>query len=77
MVIDGIIYHMATTQKTRKVTANLPADVLDRALAVTGKGLTPTIVLGLLELERQGHRSALRALRGRIRFDLDLGTTRK
>ncbi len=68
---------MPGTEKTRKVTVNLPATLLHRALAVTGRGLTPTIVEALQELDRRAHRSALRALRGKIRFDLDLEATRR
>jgi len=63
--------------KFRKVTVNLPADTLDRALSLTGRGITPTIVEGLEELDRRAHRSALRALRGRIHLDLDLPRTRR
>jgi hypothetical protein len=66
---------MAT--KLRKVTVNLPADALDRALAATGKGITQTIVEALIEIDRRAHRSALRGLRGKIHFDLDLDRTRR
>jgi hypothetical protein len=61
----------------RKVTVNLPAKLLERARAGTGLGITETIVKGLEELERGKQRSALRQLRGRIRFELDLVSTRK
>lgn len=60
----------------RKVTLNLPSKLLDDALRVTGQGLTPTIVAGLMELSRGAKRSALRNLRGKIRLQLDLETTR-
>ena len=63
--------------KFRKVTVNLPADTLDRALSLTGRGITPTIVEGLQELERSAHRSALRALRGKIHLNLNLTRTRR
>ena len=63
--------------KLRKVTVNIPADALDAATRVTGKGITPTIIEGLHELERRAKRSALRALRGKVRFDLDLRETRR
>jgi hypothetical protein len=66
---------MATALK--KVTINIPAEVLERARTITGRGITETIVQGLLELDRQRKRSALRALRGRVRFDLDLEKTRR
>jgi hypothetical protein len=63
--------------KLRKITVNLPADTLERAVAITGKGITPTLVEGLHEIERRSKRSALRWLRGKVRFALDLETTRK
>lgn len=62
---------------TRKVTVNLPAKLLERARETTGLGITETIVVGLEEIERRHKRSALRALRGRVRFELDLEETRK
>lgn len=60
----------------KKVTINVPTQVLTRARAITGRGVTETIVQGLLELDRQHKRTALRALRGRIRLSLDLERTR-
>jgi hypothetical protein len=39
--------------KLRDVTANLPVDALQRAVAITGKGITPTIVEGLQEATRR------------------------
>jgi hypothetical protein len=66
---------MAKRQK--KVTVNLPAETLDAAMRITGKGITPTIIEGLEELERRSRRSALRRLRGKVRFDLDLDETRR
>jgi hypothetical protein len=61
----------------KKVTVNLPEDLLDRAMACTGKGITQTLIEGLAELERRAQRSALRRLRGRVAFDLDLEATRQ
>lgn len=61
----------------KKVTVNVPARILAKALKITGKGLTRTIVEGLEEIGRRGQRSALRALKGRVRFDLDLERTRR
>jgi hypothetical protein len=65
------------SQKTKKVTVNLPDDTLSRAMSVTGRGITPTIIEALEELDRRAHRSALRALRGKVHFELDLGRTRR
>ena len=66
---------MANAQ--RKVTVKLPEEALARAMRITGKGLTPTLVEGLLQIERAAQRSALRALRGKVRIELDLERTRQ
>ena len=63
--------------QAKKITANIPAKLLARAQHVTGLGITETLVAGLEELERSQKRSALRALRGRVRFELDLERTRR
>jgi hypothetical protein len=65
------------TEEVRKVTVNLPARTLEQAMRLTGKGITPTILEGLREIERRAKRSALRGLRGKIRFELDLDETRR
>ena len=65
------------TERSRKVTVNLPERALENATRITGKGITATIVEGLHELERRARRSALRALRGKVRFELDLEETRR
>lgn len=61
----------------RKITVNVPEDVLKRARQVTGKGITETIIEGLLELRRRDMRSALRRLKGKVRFELDLEAARR
>jgi len=66
---------MAT--RLRKVTVNLPGDLLDEAIRITAKGITPTIVEGLHEIQRRAKRSALQRLRGKVAFALDLDTTRR
>jgi len=61
----------------RKVTANIPRDILDQAQRLTGKGITLTLVEGLKALDRNSRRSALRQLRGKVGFELDLARTRR
>ena len=61
----------------RKVTANIPAEILENAQRLTGKGVTLTLVEGLKSLDRNARLSALRQLRGKVRFDLDLVRTRR
>jgi hypothetical protein len=64
-------------EAVKKITANLPAKLLERAQGTTGLGITETLIAGLEELERSRKRSALRLLRGKLRFDLDLDKTRR
>jgi hypothetical protein len=61
----------------KKITANLPLELLLRAQRATGLGITETLVAGLEELEKSKKRSALRALRGHVKFELDLENTRR
>jgi hypothetical protein len=61
----------------RKITANIPEDILTNAQRLTGKGITLTLVEGLKALDRGARRSALRRLRGKVAFDLDLERTRR
>lgn len=63
--------------KLKKVTVNLPADVLANAQRLTGKGITSTLLEGLAALERRALRSALRQLRGQVGFELNLERTRR
>lgn len=61
----------------KKVTVTLPAELLRTAQRITGKGITPTILDGLLEIERREKRSALRRFKGKVQFALDLEHTRR
>ncbi|HEX6245445.1 MAG TPA: hypothetical protein VFZ61_31195 [Polyangiales bacterium] len=63
-------------EPVKKITANLPAKLLARAQHATGLGITETLIAGLEELERSRQRSALRGLRGKVKFELDLEKTR-
>ncbi len=65
---------MSTAQK---ITLSVPQDLLASARRVTGRGVTATVVEALRELERRGQRSALRKLRGKVDFKLDLKSTRR
>jgi len=65
------------SEPLRKVTVNLPVRVLEQAMKITGKGLTSTLVEGLTEIERRAKRSALRGLKGKVRFELVLEETRR
>lgn len=62
---------------TRRVTANLPADLLDDACAATGKGITETLVAGLTLVRRTRAARKAAKLRGRLRLDVDLEVSRE
>ena len=61
----------------RRVTANLPGDLLDDAMEVTGKGITETLVTGLDLVRRtRAYRTAM-ALRGKVKLKIDLDESRE
>lgn len=61
----------------RKVTVEVPEDLLERAQRSTGEGITATIRRGL-ELVAAGRAyEDLRALRGKVRLRIDLERLRE
>ena len=63
--------------RVRRVTANLPGDLLDDAMEVTGKGITETLVAGLQLVRRtRAYRKAM-ALRGKVQLDIDVDRSRE
>jgi hypothetical protein len=63
--------------KSRRVTANLPGDLLDAAMDVTGRGITETLVTGLDLVRRTRAYHKAMALRGRVRLKIDLDASRE
>ncbi len=63
--------------RTRRVTANLPADLLAEATKTTGKGITETLVLGLEMVRRSGAAAKADQLKGKLRLDIDLEKSRE
>jgi hypothetical protein len=63
--------------KHKKITVEVPGDLLERALASTGEGVTATIRRGL-ELVAAGQAyESLRALRGKVKLGIDLARLRE
>jgi hypothetical protein len=62
---------------TRRVTANLPIDLLDQATKASGKGITETLVAGLTLVKRSAAARKAKALRGRIHLDVNLEVSRE
>jgi len=63
--------------RAKRITANLPEDLLTEAMKVTRKGITDTLVEGLRLVGRaRGYEKAM-ALRGKIRLDVDVEASRE
>lgn len=60
----------------RKVTMMLPVDLVDKATAVTGEGLTPTVRKGLEALVAVHSMDRIRALKGKVKFSIDFDALR-
>lgn len=65
---------MATVQK---VTIEIPRQLLRRAQRSTGEGVTATVRRGLELVAARGAYEGLRALRGKVRFSIDLRALRE
>jgi hypothetical protein len=61
----------------RKITAILPADLLETAQAHTHQGVTETLRLALEHLAHSAWSRRLLELEGKVRFDTDLDTLRE
>lgn len=77
--IDWRMYCCQYTRmtRTRRVTANLPADLLKEATEVTGKGITDTLVEGLELVRRRRVLHKATALKGKLALKIDLATSRE
>lgn len=62
---------------TRRVTANVPVDLLTEAQRVTGQGLTQTLVRGLELVRRSAAAEKAARLKGRLVLDVDIETSRE
>jgi len=73
----GMYDCMTSKRKIRRVTANLPADLLQEACRVSGVGVTETLTQGLSLIKRRGALAKASRLRGRLILDIDLETSRE
>jgi len=62
---------------TRRVTANLPLELLEKAQRVTGEGITETLVQGLELVRRSAAADKAARLKGRLKLDVDLAVSRE
>jgi hypothetical protein len=63
--------------RIRRVTANLPAELLEEALEATGEGITETLTEGLRLIRRTRAYPKAMALKGKLRLRVDLAGSRE
>jgi hypothetical protein len=72
-----VIWYSAAMEATRKITVELPRDLLRKAQRSTGEGITATVRRGL-ELVAAGRAyEELRRLKGKVALSIDLDTLRE
>jgi len=64
-------------EQTQKVTAHIPSHLLHEAQAITGKGITETLKIALVQLSRANTYEDLRKMRGKVKFSINLDELRK
>lgn len=62
--------------KRKKMTIEVPEDLLIRATAATGEGVTPTVRRGLELVAASGAYAKLRSLKGKVKFSVKLSELR-
>lgn len=60
----------------RRITANLPAELLEAARKITGKGITETIIEGLEQVKRRRFYERALALQGKVHLNVDVEALR-
>lgn len=76
-VLTPIMIRISIIIMTRRITANLPEDLLLEAMKVTGKGITETLVEGLRRVRQARAFEKAQALRGKISLRVDLEESRE
>jgi hypothetical protein len=62
---------------TRRITANLPSDLLAQAMQATGRGITETLIEGLERVKRADAYRKATALKGKLQLSIDLDESRE
>ena len=66
----------AAVEARQKITVHVPADLLAKAQAATGQGVTATVREGLRLVATRTAYQRLRELRGKVEFSIDLNRLR-
>ena len=66
-VLTAILIYVSITNMTvKRITANLPKDLLEEAMKATHQGITETLIEGLRQVRRRSAYQAAMALQGKI-----------
>ncbi len=77
MLSAGIDYGIVRSMSTaRKITIEVPPELLDRAQKASGTGVTQTVRTGLQLVAASEAYAKLRQLRGKVRFGRSLAQLR-
>ena len=63
--------------KLKKLTIQVPGNLLQRATAASGQGITPTIRRGLELMAASGAYAKLRRFKGKVKFSVKLPELRE
>jgi hypothetical protein len=72
-----LCWYFLEMAETRKITLEVPEDLLERAMAASGAGITETVRRGLTLVAAGRAYEELRRLRGKVRFGIDLEALRE
>lgn len=61
----------------KKITIEVPVDLLERATAASGQGITPTIRRGLELVALSAAYAKLRQMKGKVKFSIRLSELRE
>jgi len=68
---------LMSMSKIKRITANLPEDLIKDAVAVTEGSLTETLIEGLELIRRRKAYPKAMALKGNLKLDIDLDVSRE
>lgn len=77
--IDNYMYvdQYSGMYKVKRITANLPSELLKEATQVTQMGITETLVQGLLLVKRTRAFQKAQSLKGQLNLKIDLEVSRE
>ncbi len=63
--------------KIKRISANIPEQLVKEACAVSGASLTETLIQGLILVKRAGAYEKAKALQGKLSITVDLDESRE